>query len=84
MGGGWTYSVALVADAEEEEEKEEGRGVGRKTYSVPLVADADHVEIDALGLELVGAGLDLLDGVRVVAAAQTTVAGDADEEHLCV
>ena len=58
------------------------REVKMETHSVALVADADHVEVDALLLKLLGAGLDLLDGVGVVAAAQTAVAGEADNEHL--
>ena len=59
------------------------REVEMETHSVALVADADHVEVDSLLLELLGAGLDLLDGVGVVAAAETAVAGEADQEDLC-
>ena len=59
-----------------------GAGGCDMTYRVALVSDADHVEVNALRLELLAAVLNLLDSVRVVAAAQATVAGDGNEEHL--
>ena len=45
----------------------------------PLLADEDHVHVDALGFELVGALLGLLDHEGVVPPAQAAVAGDDDE-----
>lgn len=56
--------------------------MGGEPYSVALVANADHVEIDTSLLELRSARLCLLDSVRVVATAETTVASDANHQHL--
>ena len=47
-----------------------------------LLADEDHVNIDALGLELVGTGLGLFDHEGVVATAETTISGDDDKGDL--
>ena len=47
-----------------------------------LVANEDEVNIDVLGLELSDARLGLLDGRRVVRAAQTAVASDHHKANL--
>ena len=57
-------------------------GGGGDAYSVALVADADHVEVDALALELLSAHLGLLDGVGVVTATETAVTGERHKEDL--
>mmetsp|Transcript_14435 Transcript_14435/g.28506 ORF Transcript_14435/g.28506 Transcript_14435/m.28506 type:complete len:545 (-) Transcript_14435:28-1662(-) len=95
---GELHAVSLTREVGREDVVSDGRGllgVGGVADGValddvvalakvlrPLVADADHVEVEALRLELLDALLRLLDGVRVVAAAQPAVAGEGDEEHL--
>eukprot|EP00956_Cyclotella_meneghiniana_P017872 scaffold29424_cov54-Cyclotella_meneghiniana.AAC.9 len=45
----------------------------------PLLAHEDHVHVDALGFELLGTLLGLLDHEGVVPPAQATIAGNDDE-----
>jgi len=47
-----------------------------------LLSDKDHVALDSLGLELIEAGLGLLDHEGVVSAAEAAIAGDDDEGDL--
>jgi len=47
-----------------------------------LLADEDQIAVDALGLEVLEAGLGLLDHEGVVPTAKTTVTGDDDEGDL--
>ena len=73
LGGGVLAAVVDLAD-----------GVFGTALEVAgaLLADEDHVDVDALRLELGGALLGLLDHEGVVAAAEPTVARDDAEGDL--